>query len=248
MGAVGAHAGSAVLVAAVVVALATVGMTAAVAGGRPAPGTLVRADPIDTPAGAHTSHVQYTSRALDGHDVVESGVVVAPDGAPPSGGRPVVSWAHGTTGLADTSAPSLAPGVVDRLPWLRELLDRGVVIAATDYEGLGTPGPHPYLVGDSEGRSVLDIARAAQQVEGTGANNVVVAMGHSQGGHAALFAGELRVTVHARPRRAWRRRAGARRRPLHAVLAVVAVVPARLRADGRRRDPTSPLRTPTSTR
>jgi hypothetical protein len=102
-----------------------------------------------------------------------------------------VSWAHGTTGLADVCAPSRSPSVVAELPWLRQLLDRGVVVVATDYEGLGTDGPHPYLVGESEGRGVLDIARAARKLRATRANDVVVAIGHSQGGHAALFAGEV---------------------------------------------------------
>jgi acetyl esterase/lipase len=73
---------------------------------------------------------------------------------------------------------------------LNSLLRLGYVVAATDYEGLGTPGPHPYLVGASEGRSVLDAARAARALipEATGGVSV---WGHSQGGQAALWAGEL---------------------------------------------------------
>src|SRR5205823_5163003 len=62
---------------------------------------------------------------------------------------------------------------------------------ATDYEGLGTPGRHPYLVGESEGRGVLDAARAAGELDATRANDTVVVAGHSQGGQAALFAGEI---------------------------------------------------------
>ena len=65
------------------------------------------------------------------------------------------------------------------------------VVVATDYPGLGTTGPHPYLVGLSEGRAVLDAVRAAQQVEKTGAEPRFAVWGHSQGGHAALFAGQL---------------------------------------------------------
>jgi pimeloyl-ACP methyl ester carboxylesterase len=67
----------------------------------------------------------------------------------------------------------------------------GFVIAATDYEGLGTPGPHPWLVGLSEGRGVLDSVRAARRIPETGADHRFVAFGASQGGGAALFAGEL---------------------------------------------------------
>ncbi len=120
-----------------------------------------------------------------------SGIVVAPRGPVPAGGRPVVSWAHGTTGLSDRCAPSRSPAAATELTLAPEFLARGYVVAATDYEGLGTPGPHPYLVGASEGRSVLDAARAAGHLAAAGAGTTVVAAGHSQGGHAALFVGEL---------------------------------------------------------
>ncbi len=65
------------------------------------------------------------------------------------------------------------------------------VVVATDYPGLGTPGPHPYLIGESEGRAVLDSVRAARAIEKAHAGKRFVVWGHSQGGHAALFAGEL---------------------------------------------------------
>ena len=44
--------------------------------------------------------------------------------------------------------------------------ENGYAIAATDYPGLGTPGPHPYLVGDSEARAVIDSVRAARSFPG----------------------------------------------------------------------------------
>jgi pimeloyl-ACP methyl ester carboxylesterase len=73
-------------------------------------------------------------------------------------------------------------------------LDRGYVVVATDYEGLGTPGLHPFLVGPSEGRGVLDAVRAARLVPDTGAGARVALLGHSQGGHAVLWAAELART------------------------------------------------------
>ena len=152
------------------------------------PGDLVWAAPLEeVPDGAVGWRVMYHSSSLRAEDIPVSGVVLAPDREAPDGGFPVVSWAHGTTGAADVCAPSrLGDGIP---PLADELLDAGYAIAATDYEGLGTRGPHPYLVGTSEGRSVLDAARAARQL--LGASPRVVVWGHSQGGHAALFAGEM---------------------------------------------------------
>jgi pimeloyl-ACP methyl ester carboxylesterase len=135
--------------------------------------------------------VLYHSRAVDGRDIAVSGVVVVPTGAAPKGGRPVVTWAHGTTGLGDQCAPSKHDDAATSLPFVKQMVDAGDVVAATDYEGLGTPGVHPYLVGESEGRSVLDAARAARALKSTNASDRVLVAGHSQGGQAALFAGEL---------------------------------------------------------
>ena len=100
-----------------------------------------------------------------------------------------MSWAHGTTGVASGCAPSLDG--TSTLPDLGALVaDRDIVVAA-DYRGLGAPGLHPYLVGDSEAEDVLDAARAARSLVGTAASNSVVVLGYSQGGQAALFAGEI---------------------------------------------------------
>lgn len=155
------------------------------------PGSLIRAARVEAPDGAKAWRVLYHSRAVDGRDIAVSGIVVAPDGRPPKGGRPVVSWAHGTTGIADACAPSKRADAASALPYVDDLIDAGYVVAATDYEGLGTPGVHPYLVGESEGRGVLDAARAARRLDGTGAGRDLLVFGHSQGGHASLFAGEL---------------------------------------------------------
>ncbi|MDP9006402.1 MAG: lipase family protein [Actinomycetota bacterium] len=155
------------------------------------PGALVALAPRtgpDVPAGAQAWDVLYLSEGIKEEPVVVSGVVFAPGGPVPDEPRPVVSWAHGSVGVADVCAPSRT-GV--QVPDLAELLDAGYVVAATDYEGLGTPGAHPYLVGVSEGRGVLDAARAASLIEGAGAGSRVVALGHSQGGQGVLFAGQL---------------------------------------------------------
>ena len=103
----------------------------------------------------------------------------------------VVAWAHGTTGVARQCAPSLYPAALRWIPGLANAIGRGYVVAATDYPGLGTVGVHPYLIGESEGRAVLDSVRAARHLDGAGANEHFAVWGHSQGGHAVLFAGAL---------------------------------------------------------
>ena len=109
------------------------------------------------PEGARAYRILYWSTGLDGKPVEVSGVVIAPRGPPPPGGRPVVAWAHPTTGVVSRCAPSLARVVFASIQGLRDMLDRGYVVAATDYPGLGTPEVHPYLVGTSEARSVLEL-------------------------------------------------------------------------------------------
>lgn len=150
-------------------------------------GDLLSHDEVDALDGARTYTVRYRSTSVAGDDIEVSGVVAIPDGA--ADGAPVVTWAHGTTGIADVCAPSKDPA--GALALLTPFVERGWVVVATDYEGLGTPGRHPYINGTSEGRGTLDIVRAAAQLpEGVEPGPVVV-WGHSQGGHAALFAGQL---------------------------------------------------------
>jgi len=160
------------------------------------PGSIIRSEQIPVVAGlpARTTafRVLYHSTSDSGADIAVSGIVVIPGRAPPPGGYHIVTWAHGTTGLADACAPSMDG--IDPIPYLPQLLAAGYVVAATDYEGLGTAGVHPYLVGQSEGQSVLDAARAARDLLGPFASDEVVVFGHSQGGQAALFAGQIADT------------------------------------------------------
>jgi pimeloyl-ACP methyl ester carboxylesterase len=167
-------------------------------------GSLIRAERVTgvplVPSGATVWRILYHSQSIYGADIAVSGYVVVPPGRPPAGGFPVISWAHGTTGFNDTCAPSLfnhlasAGGPSFDTGPVSAYLAAGFEIAATDYQGLGTPGPHPYLLGESEGRGVLDAARAAQHVPGAYASSTVLIYGHSQGGQSALFAGELAPT------------------------------------------------------
>ena len=146
-------------------------------------------------SGAWTRNVLYTSKSLTGKRIGVSGSVTVPKGQPPTGGWPVITYAHGTVGIADVCAPSRntpnGPAnayITYTNDQLNEWLEAGYAVLRTDYPGLGTPGIHPYLIGRSEGRGVLDIVRAARVLSPKIGNRFLIA-GHSQGGHAALFAG-----------------------------------------------------------
>ena len=158
------------------------------------PGAIIRSEVIaGFHAGATAYRVLYKSTGYDGRPTAVSGIIVVPDGKPPAGGRKVIAYAHGTVGVASNCAPSLVKG--SDQPLLYEggakLLRAGYVIAASDYQGLGTPGPHPYLVGASEAMNELDAVRAARNLTQAHASPDFAVWGHSQGGHAALFAGQL---------------------------------------------------------
>jgi alpha-beta hydrolase superfamily lysophospholipase len=116
-----------------------------------------------------------------------SAIVLAGSAAPAP--RPVIAWAHGTTGVARGCAPSLLDEPFAHAPAIDAALARGWVIVATDYVGQGTAGPHPYLIGDGEARPVLDAVRAARQLADAAVGDRVVVWGHSQGGHSALWTG-----------------------------------------------------------
>ncbi len=144
--------------------------------------------------GAKNRLVLYSTRTLGGGKVVASGTVTVPRGKAPKGGWPVITYAHGTTGVADVCAPTRIPdgspqeGYVTYMnPVIDAWLDAGYAVVRTDYAGLGTPGPHGYLVGIDEGHAVLDIVTAARTLNKKIGKKFLIA-GHSQGGHAALFA------------------------------------------------------------
>jgi len=153
-------------------------------------GTLIRQEPMPF-LGGKAFRVLYRSTGIHDEPIAVSGVIIVPLGPPPPSGRPIVTWAHPTTGIAQRCAPSLARFVFQQMQGLRDMVNRGYVIAATDYPGLGTPGPHPYLVGVSEVRAVLDSVRAARTIPDAGASEQFAVWGHSQGGQAALFTGAI---------------------------------------------------------
>lgn len=154
------------------------------------PGTVLRVERFtrDVPTGARGWRVLYVT--TDGADrpAVASAIVLAPL---PPGPHSTVLWTHGTTGIVSGCAPSLLSQPFANVPALAPALARGWVFIAPDYVGLGTQGPHGYLIGAAEARPSLDAVRAARQLSALSLRPAVVVWGHSQGGHAALWTAEL---------------------------------------------------------
>ena len=176
-----------------VLAVAALTPVTASAGGAPngqQPGHVLSVETLPPelglPGTAREYRITYETRDAAGRPATSSGVVFVPPGSPPEGGWPVVSWAHGTTGLGDECAPSHNPRSARDANYLGHWMSQGYAIVATDYIGLGTPGVHPYLQGASEATAVIDMVRAGREVAPE-LSSRWMAIGQSQGGHAALF-------------------------------------------------------------
>lgn len=169
-----------------------------------APGTIIRTepatlllDPLNLSSAAVTAtRVMYVSRDRSGIPIAVTGTIFVPKTKwVGTGTRPLITYAAGTQGLADRCAPSrqMSEFVQYEGAGFAGLVTRGYAVALTDYQGLGTPGSHTYMVRQSQGQVVLDMARAAQNLAGSGLtqDTPVGIMGYSQGGGAAASAAEL---------------------------------------------------------
>lgn len=155
-------------------------------------GTLLDARPMaNAPAGMRAWQIRYMSANDKGRPEEMTGVVIAPMIVAAQKGRPVLAWTHGTWGISDKCAPSTSANFFAATPALKTMIDRGYVVVAPDYAGLGTAPMHPYLVGKSAAHSVLDSIRAARAIADAAASNRFAVWGESQGGHAALWTGQL---------------------------------------------------------
>jgi pimeloyl-ACP methyl ester carboxylesterase len=162
------------------------------------PGQILRTEPIDSQVStARLWRILYTSSDINGKTIAVSGLVAAPTAAAPSEGYPVVVVAHGTSGINQGCAPSIKPfGKVDDKNTAYDYLvgqyvRAGYAVVMADFEGLGVKGNNSYLVGEVEGRNVLDSARAIKSFPDFTVNPKMLVAGQSQGGHAALWAGQL---------------------------------------------------------
>lgn len=157
--------------------------------------------------GAQAWKITYISSDVAGRKTIATGTIIAPVGPSPKEGRPILAWAHGTTGSAQNCGPSQ---IIDPtaalneyflmggnswtdygIPNGQEFINQGYVVVATDYQGLGGGGKHQYAVAQTNGRDVINSARAASSMKEVGAGKKTVVYGWSQGGGATIAAASL---------------------------------------------------------
>jgi pimeloyl-ACP methyl ester carboxylesterase len=164
-------------------------------------GSVIWTRPLDgtmaLPSAAQNSLVLYRSTGASGGIKAVSGTLSVPKGDAPAGGWPVIVWTHGTTGLAPACAPSRDTDSGPEHAYIaviRTLLDgyvkQGYAVVASDYEGLGVAGNHPFLQGVPTGRNALDMLRAGREIAPSLGTDYTV-VGHSQGGQVDLFAAAI---------------------------------------------------------
>jgi hypothetical protein len=171
-------------------------------------GQVIAQEPVATNiAGAEAWRIAFVSSDVGERLTVSTGLVVAPTGPVPAEGRPILAWAHGTTGTAQNCGPSqvLNPAqdlneyfIIGGTSWtdfgvpaLGDLIGKGYVVVAPDYQGLGGGGSHQYAIAATQGRDVINAIRAAGSLGLAGPSRKVGMFGWSQGGGAVLAAASL---------------------------------------------------------
>ncbi|WP_374528273.1 lipase family protein [Acinetobacter sp.] len=145
-------------------------------------------------AAASIKVMTYNMQNVQGQTAQATAMVLFPKVTQPADGYRMVVWEHGTVGVGDSCAPSNNL-IHPRFKILAEsLLAAGYVIVAPDYEGLGTPGIHPYLNLSSAAKSALSAVQAAKDHYGKQLNGDWMSVGQSQGGHASLGTAEYANT------------------------------------------------------
>lgn len=175
-------------------------------------GTVVAREPVATAIpGAEAWRIAYVSSDAREKATLSTALVIAPAGPVPATGRPILAWAHGTTGTAQSCGPSqvLDPAqdlneyfLVGGTSWTDfgvpaagKFIADGDVIVATDYQGLGGGGAHQYAIAATQARDVINAVRAVGSMGLSGAGTSAAVYGWSQGGGATLAAAGLRSYV-----------------------------------------------------
>ncbi|GGT71915.1 lipase family protein [Actinomadura citrea] len=161
------------------------------------PGDVIRARPAKAGPPAARSladawQVMYLSTNALGTPVAVTGIVLVPKKAD-AAKAPIVGFGPGTSGPAFRCAPSrfIDQGAFYEQAALNAMLGKGYAVAVTDYEGYHENPATTYVV-DSMGHSVIDAVRAAQRLPESGLSKdaQVAFRGYSQGGAAAMWAGQ----------------------------------------------------------
>jgi len=160
------------------------------------PGSLISAvamtdfDRTNIGRAMRSARVVYRSTSGDDGSATEvSGTVFTPLGPAPVGGWPVVSFGHGTLGWEERCGPSLSPTLLGQVTAVDGFVKRGYAVAMADYQGLGSPGIHPYSDAKTAGLNMIDAVRALRHTF-PDVSERWVALGGSQGGGAAWAANE----------------------------------------------------------
>ncbi|MDQ8045079.1 MAG: lipase family protein [Solirubrobacteraceae bacterium] len=153
------------------------------------------------PQGTKGYLVMYHSRSALGQDIAVVGYVLVPVAynlPPGMTQRPIIGYGNEAMGLGDNCAQSavLQYGNSGEVALYTLMLKKGYAIAATDYEGLGTPQVHTFGVTMSAAHTTLDMIRAARNLEAAQLpkNGPVGLLGYSQGGGAVTGAEEQQPT------------------------------------------------------
>ena len=174
-------------------------------------GDIVKQEKVPTPIAGAQACIAYIASDIADRKTVVTALVIAPTGKAPLEGRPIVAWAHGTTGAAQNCGPSQVPNPAQPLneyfllggnswtdygvPAAEEFIRSGYVLVATDYQGLGGGGRHQYMVSVTQARDAIELDQRSRRLEGnrrrqTGTDLRLVA-GRRHGGrrreHAGLY-------------------------------------------------------------
>jgi len=160
------------------------------------PGQLLRKEAASYTLAVPVDAIRILYASTDGHGgkVATSAMVLTPKGTPPPGGWPLIAWAHGTSGMARMCGPSLMKDAYYGDEGLSEMLKEGFAVVATDYHGLGTPGPHRYMDKRAQAQDVINSVPAAHAAV-RGLSRDWVVDGHSQGGLAAWAVAEDELRI-----------------------------------------------------
>ncbi|MCS5711500.1 alpha/beta fold hydrolase [Candidatus Berkiella aquae] len=171
-------------------------------------GEIIKSEKISTSmANVQAWKIAYISSDVLEHKTLATAIVAFSNTSALKKDRPIIAWAHGTTGTAQNCGPSqiLDPAQPLNqyflpngnswsdygLPAMKAFIDAGYVIVASDYQGLGAGGKHQYAVAATQARDVINSIRAASLLPEVKVGSKAVIYGWSQGGGAVIAAAGL---------------------------------------------------------